>query len=157
MFVIGLFVWNSGKLPVDNATQGIARIIRVEGSGTINASTQLENGMEIFSDADLSMKKGLVEIAYRNTGVHMIATAPLEMHLESDMQLMLNKGEVKLVVPPHAKLWCMFLDAYCADRLAVGGLPGRDCCWGVRLVSDAFSGACLVGVVGLPSLPSHLF
>ena len=101
MFVIGLFVWNSGKLPVDNTERGIARIIRLEGTGTINASAQLVNGMEIFSDADLSMEKGLVEIAYRNTGVHMIATAPLDMHLVSDMQLMLTKGEVKLVVPPQ--------------------------------------------------------
>ncbi len=47
------------------------------------------------------MQQGLIELAFRETGVHVVATAPLRMKLDSDRRVSLHEGQVKLVVPPQ--------------------------------------------------------
>lgn len=101
MLVLGLFFWKQEELPEPAPTPGIAKVIRMEGSGLLNGTGELAGGSEIHAGTDLTMEKGLIELAYRETGVHVIATAPLDVHLDTDMRLMLKKGEVKLVVPPQ--------------------------------------------------------
>lgn len=80
---------------------GVARIIRVEGSIFTDKNRQLESRDELYSGEWLSMDEGLIELAFRETGVHVIATAPLSIRLDSTQQMSLQKGEVKLVVPPQ--------------------------------------------------------
>ncbi len=107
MLVFGLCFWNPGKpqrqVPPHQPLpeQGIARVIRMEGSGSVNGSVPLAGVSELHPGTDIVLEEGLVELAYRETGVHVIATAPLDVHLETDMHLMLKRGEVKLVVPPQ--------------------------------------------------------
>jgi len=75
---------------------GIARVIRVEGS-----QDEFAEGNELFSGQQLTLQRGLIELAFRETGVHIIATAPLSMKLDSDQRVSLHEGQVKLVVPPQ--------------------------------------------------------
>jgi len=101
MLVLGLFFWKTQDQPTETQEPGIARIIRMEGAGLLNGVKGLADGSELYAGTDLTMEKGLIELAYRETGVHVIASAPLDVHLDTDMRLMLKRGEVKLVVPPQ--------------------------------------------------------
>lgn len=75
---------------------GIASLIRIESSMTDFAAG------DVFYKGDrLRVEDGLVEMAFRDSGVHLIGTAPLEMTLATDDRLFLHEGEVKLVVPPQ--------------------------------------------------------
>ena len=99
LVVLGLFFfvdWNprESKLVV-------ARVIHVEGEGWVNGERQLVIGDELFAGDELTMDTGLVELAYRDSGVHALATAPLALDLDSTMHVNLSKGEMKLVVPPQ--------------------------------------------------------
>ncbi|MDG1363660.1 MAG: FecR family protein [Akkermansiaceae bacterium] len=99
LVVLGLFFfvdWNprESKLLV-------ARVIHVEGEGWVNGERELAIGDELFAGDELTMDTGLVELAYRDSGVHALATAPLSLDLESTMHVSLSKGEMKLVVPPQ--------------------------------------------------------
>ena len=97
--------------------QGIARVIRVEGlghvgSGDLERETEtvreqpalrgsIVDGTELLAGHELVLSEGLIEIAFRDTGVHMIATAPLRLTLDSDDRVSLFEGQIKLVVPPQ--------------------------------------------------------
>ena len=100
--VVGAFGWfrASDETPTE-ADRGIARVIRIEGEGKAGQDRVVVDGAELFAGEDLVMQQGLIELAFRETGVHVIATAPLKMKLDSDQRVSLHEGKVKLVVPPQ--------------------------------------------------------
>ena len=59
------------------------------------------DGTELFAGEELALQRGLIELAFRETGVHVVATAPLSMKLDSNQRVTLHEGQVKLVVPPQ--------------------------------------------------------
>lgn len=100
--VVGAFGWF--RVPEGTPTEadrGIARVIRIEGDGTAGEERIVVDGGELFAGEDLVMQQGLIELAFRETGVHVIATAPLKMKLDSNQRVLLHVGQVKLVVPPQ--------------------------------------------------------
>ena len=95
----GLFfavINNPGELK-----QGVARVTHIEGEAWVNEERSLTKGDELFPGDKLTMRSGLIELAYRESGVHALATAPLVLEVDSTMQVNLAKGEMKLVVPPQ--------------------------------------------------------
>lgn len=99
LLMLGLFVaviLNSGE-----SKQGVARVIHIEGEGWVNEERSLAKGDELFPGDKLTMASGLIELAYRESGVHALATAPLILEMDSTMRVNLAKGEMKLVVPPQ--------------------------------------------------------
>ena len=100
--VVGALGWF--RVPKDSPTQlerGIARVIRIEGDATAGSDGYVVDGGELFAGEELEMQRGLIELAFRETGVHVVATAPLRMKLDSDQRVSLHEGQVKLVVPPQ--------------------------------------------------------
>lgn len=100
--IFGAFGWF--RTPEQQATQierGIARVIRVEGQGSFGKDSIVASGTELYSGDELVMPQGLIELAFRETGVHVIATGPLKLTLDSDQGVSLLQGQVKLVVPPQ--------------------------------------------------------
>ena len=100
--VVGAFGWF--RAPEDSpapSERGIARVIRIEGDGTSGGDGNVVDGSELFAGEKLEMQRGLIELAFRETGVHVVATAPLKMKLDSDQRVSLYEGQVKLVVPPQ--------------------------------------------------------
>jgi hypothetical protein len=100
--IVGAIGWF--RTPEDSTTpskNGIARVIRIEGDGTVDSKRNVVDGAELFAGEDLAMQSGLIELAFRETGVHVIATAPLKMKLDSNQRVSLHEGQVKLVVPPQ--------------------------------------------------------
>ena len=96
---IGWFHETSNNVGAVN--HGIARVIRIEGEGKAGESRVVVDGAELFAGEDLAMQQGLIELAFRETGVYVIATAPLKLKLVSDQRVSLHEGQVKLVVPPQ--------------------------------------------------------
>ncbi|MEO0448325.1 MAG: FecR domain-containing protein, partial [Verrucomicrobiota bacterium] len=90
-----------GLLAPRDPERGVARIIRLEGSASSHGSRQLASRAELFAGEKLTMNEGLIELAFRESGVHVIATAPLAIELESTEHMFLHRGEMKLVVPPQ--------------------------------------------------------
>ena len=74
------------------AERGIARVIRIEGDGTTGSDRDVVDGAELFAGAELAMERGLIELAFRETGVHVIATAPLKMKLDSNQRVSQTNG-----------------------------------------------------------------
>lgn len=100
--VFGAFGWF--RTPEKSPTQlerGIAWVIKIEGDGTTGGDGHVVDGSELFAGDRLAMQRGLIELAFRETGVHVVATAPLSITLESDQRVTLHEGQVKLVVPPQ--------------------------------------------------------
>ena len=97
--VLGVFVWLSDRPAIP--ALGIARVIRVEGEVLVDGKRALANGDELFAADNLSISNGLIELAFRESGVHVVAGAPLSMRLDDPMRLFLRQGEAKLVVPPQ--------------------------------------------------------
>lgn len=81
--------------------RGIARVIRIEGVGNVSQERIVNDGAELFAGEEISLQQGLIELAFRETGVHVIATAPLKLELNSNGKVFLHQGQVKLVVPPQ--------------------------------------------------------
>ncbi len=86
--------------PQEVSRRGIARVIRIEGEGNVN-DRKVVDGAELYAGEQLDVAQGLIELAFRETGVHVVATAPLIMTLSSDQHVSLREGQVKLVVPPQ--------------------------------------------------------
>lgn len=91
----------SGTVQGGAAANAVARVIRVEGAGSVNTDRKLAPGIELLAGDQITMSEGLIEMAFRDTGVHVIATAPLSFTTNSTERLFLHDGEVKLVVPPQ--------------------------------------------------------
>ena len=99
VLMLGLFfgvVLNSGE-----PKQGVARVIHIEGEGWVNQGRKLARGEELFAGDKLTMETGLIGLAYRESGVHALATAPLALEMDGTMRVNLDEGEMKLVVPPQ--------------------------------------------------------
>jgi len=90
----------SDEAPTESQ-RGIARVIRIEGEGKAGEGRTVVDGAELFAGEQLSVQQGLIELAFRETGVHVVATAPLRMKLNSNQHVSLHEGQVKLVVPPQ--------------------------------------------------------
>ncbi|MBT5380914.1 MAG: hypothetical protein HN675_00885 [Opitutae bacterium] len=74
----------------------VAKLIRLEGiAKPVDKERVLHKGEEF------AIEEGLVEMAFRETGVHLIGTGPLNMTLLGNDRIFLNEGEIKLVVPPQ--------------------------------------------------------
>jgi ferric-dicitrate binding protein FerR (iron transport regulator) len=99
MLMLGVFVWLSGGPSIP--APGIARVIRVEGEVMADGKRILSGGDELFAEENLTMTNGLIELAFRESGVHLLAAAPLSMKVHGDQRVYLRAGEVKLVVPPQ--------------------------------------------------------
>ncbi|MFT5042804.1 MAG: hypothetical protein ACI9R3_001344 [Verrucomicrobiales bacterium] len=98
MAIFGLFLWTG---PMKETDPGIARIIRIEGGGAEVSGRGLSAGDELRAGEQLSMESGMIEMAFRETGVHIIATAPLSLTADSPNRISLHDGEAKLHVPPQ--------------------------------------------------------
>ena len=100
--MVGVYGWfrASDEAPMENK-RGIARVIRIEGEGKAGEVRTVVDGAELFAGDELSLKQGLIELAFRDTGVHVVATGPLKLTLDSDQRVSLHEGQVKLVVPPQ--------------------------------------------------------
>ena len=100
--IVGAFGWFrvSDETPTETI-RGIARVIRVEGEGKAGEDHTVVDGTELFVGEELTMQRGLIELAFRETGVHVVATAPLKLKLDSNRRVSLHEGQVKLVVPPQ--------------------------------------------------------
>ena len=101
--VIGIAGWFYRPTPGVNAPErGLARIIRIEGKATANGAA-VQAGSELFSGDKLALAEGIVEFAFRVSGVHVIATGPFDATLDSTKRMYLRTGDAKLVVPPQGK------------------------------------------------------
>lgn len=80
---------------------GVAKVIHIEGEVQANDREHLAIGDEVFAGDQLTMNSGLIELAYRETGVHALATAPFSLQMISTKRVNLLQGEMKLVVPPQ--------------------------------------------------------
>lgn len=89
------------ETPTIATPRGIARVIRIEGAGNVDQDRIVSDGAELFAGEEVSLQQGLIELAFRETGVHVIATAPLNLELKSNGKIFLHQGQVKLVVPPQ--------------------------------------------------------
>jgi len=100
--IFGAFGWFRTSEPQAAwIKRGIARVIRVEGQSSVGKDGIVASGTELYSGDVLVMPKGLIELAFRETGVHVIATGPLKLTLDSDQRVSLLEGQIKLVVPPQ--------------------------------------------------------
>ena len=100
--IVAAFGWFRTPDITSTATKiGVARVIRIEGDGKAGQGRSVADGAELFAGEELAMEQGLIELAFRETGVHIIATAPLKLTLDSYQRVSLHEGQVKLVVPPQ--------------------------------------------------------
>ena len=100
--VVGAFGWLRAPEETPPVTErGIARVIRIEGEGRADKHRIVVDGAELFAGESLALQQGLIELAFRETGVHVIATAPQRMTLDNNQRVLLHEGQVKLVVPPQ--------------------------------------------------------
>jgi ferric-dicitrate binding protein FerR (iron transport regulator) len=100
--IVGAFGWLRATSETQaEAKQGIARVIRIEGEGKAGENRAVVDGAELFAGEELTIRQGLIELAFRETGVYVVATAPLKLTLDSSQRVSLHEGQVKLVVPPQ--------------------------------------------------------
>jgi len=105
--VVGVFVFVTRKPPVVVVQKpapvelGMVRVIHVEGEAWVDGQRALADGDELFAAGNVSMTNGFIELSYRDSGVHVIAGAPLSMRLDDPMQLFVQEGGLKFVVPPQ--------------------------------------------------------
>ena len=99
---IGVFGWlhNPEKTRIENEF-GVASILRIEGQGLANDKRSLSVGDSLLAGDQLTLSEGLIELVFRDSGVHAIATAPLSLTAKSSQRIFLHNGDVKLHVPPQ--------------------------------------------------------
>ena len=91
--VVFLFLNLQDQAPNDS---GVAQVMRLEGEHLATQNNQILQKGEEFR-----IEQGLVEMAFRETGVHLIGTGPLNMTIINNNRVFLKEGEIKLVVPPQ--------------------------------------------------------
>jgi len=97
-FVISFLIWFQYSGTSDSS---VASVIGIDGEALINQGRTLVQGDTLSAGDVLTMKSGLVELVFQNTGVHAIATAPLSLTAKSGERIFLHIGDVKLHVPPQ--------------------------------------------------------
>jgi hypothetical protein len=102
--VIGVSGWFFRPDPIIASApdRGLARIIRAEGTTTANGKA-VEAGSELYSGDKLVLAEGIIELAFRDSGVHVIATGPFDATLDTTKRMYLRTGSAKLVVPPQGQ------------------------------------------------------
>ena len=100
--MIGFFAWFvlSGASQAESEL-GVATVLRIEGQGLANQDRMIARGDALLAGDQLKMEQGLIELVFRDTGVHAIATAPLSFTAESSERIFLHNGDIKLHVPPQ--------------------------------------------------------
>ena len=83
----------SNKEAVDS---GVAKLIRLEG---VTKPLDIEKVLQ--KDEEFAIEDGLVEMAFRETGVNLVGIGPLNMTIMGNDRVFLKEGEIKLVVPPQ--------------------------------------------------------
>ena len=85
----------------EKSPQFLAKVIHTEGKAKINGAKDITSGDKLFSGDQLTISSGLIEIAYNESGVHVLGTAPLNLKMNSSKRVNLLEGQIKLVVPPQ--------------------------------------------------------
>ena len=75
---------------------GVAKLIRLEG---VTKPMDIEKVLQ--KDEEFAIEDGLVEMAFRETGVNLVGIGPLNMTIMGNDRVFLKEGEIKLVVPPQ--------------------------------------------------------
>ena len=89
--VISFVIPSEKQMPV-----GVARLLRYEGT-----DSSVQKDFEFRKGEKFQFNDGLVEVAFQESGVHLIGKGPLQMTVIDHDRLFLNEGEIKLVVPPQ--------------------------------------------------------
>lgn len=82
----------------------VVYLTRAEGELLCNGELQEagQQGQVGFKPGDtLTLERGLLELDFRDSDVHAIAVPPLKMTVLSNMAVKLDRGELKLHVPPQ--------------------------------------------------------
>ena len=96
--ILGLFVLlNSSETDHDS----VARVIRIDGELKNDAGRVITINDRLKVGEKLLMASGLVELAFIETGVHVLASGPLDLTTDSRSRISVHDGEVKLHVPPQ--------------------------------------------------------
>jgi len=104
---VGLIGWfHDPDTTPTTAEEGVATVLRIEGKGLSGKDGQdeshtLSRGDILLEGDQLTMSEGLIELVFRDSGVHAIATAPLLLTAQSSERIFLHKGDIKLHVPPQ--------------------------------------------------------
>ena len=99
---VGFFGWfRDGGQSITPVDLGVASVLRIEGEGKVNGRSELSLDGALREGDRLTMKEGIVELAFRDSGVHAIATAPLSLTVQTADRVFLNRGDLKLHVPPQ--------------------------------------------------------
>ncbi|NBU87567.1 MAG: hypothetical protein EBS13_09845, partial [Verrucomicrobia bacterium] len=85
----------------EKSPQFLAKVIHTEGKAKINGEKKIASGDKLFPGDQLTISSGLIELAYIETGVHVLGTAPLNLKMNSSKRVNLLEGQIKLVVPPQ--------------------------------------------------------
>ncbi|MEM1294572.1 MAG: FecR domain-containing protein [Verrucomicrobiota bacterium] len=96
--VVGLITWALAPVP---GPTGVATVHRTEGQAHSNDVPALMTGDFLQKDDRLTVTDGLVELVFKDTGVHAVASAPLSMTLQGPDRVFLHEGDLKLTVPPQ--------------------------------------------------------
>ena len=67
----------------EKSPQFLAKVIHTEGKAKINGAKDITSGDKLFPGDQLTISSGLVEIAYNESGVHVLGTAPLNLKMDS--------------------------------------------------------------------------
>ncbi|MEN8716690.1 MAG: FecR domain-containing protein [Verrucomicrobiales bacterium] len=93
---VGLITWIQSPEPT-----GVAIVYRTEGHAQSAGNQMLVTGDFLQKEDRLTVTEGLVELVFKGTGVHVVASAPLSMTLHSSERVFLHEGDLKLTVPPQ--------------------------------------------------------
>ena len=89
------------KSEEEKSPQFLAKVIHTEGKAKINGAKDITSGDKLFPGDQLTISSGLIELAYIESGVHVLGTAPLNLKMNSSKRVNLLEGQIKLVVPPQ--------------------------------------------------------
>ena len=99
--VIGMLTWSYGPKKQSAEDTRVGTIHRIEGVAKNQDGTAIQVGSALEAEDKITMDTGLVEIVFRDTGVHAVATAPLVMTVHGADKVFLHRGDLKLHVPPQ--------------------------------------------------------
>lgn len=102
VLILGLSLLLNRKPTDFTHSSTVAKVIRLDGEAQINqAQSPVAIGSRLQAGDQFTMDQGLVELVFFDTGVHVLATAPLSFTAQSREQMFVDNGEIKLHVPPQ--------------------------------------------------------
>ena len=100
--VVGVCTWYFGQGATTTEDDlRVATVHRIEGAAQANGQGILLNDEPLLAEDRITMEEGLIELVFRDSGVHAIGTAPLSITLQSSEKVFLHRGDLKLHVPPQ--------------------------------------------------------